>query len=299
MIARVKSFYKSGPGFGLLLSLPSLLIMSFALVYPLARSITLSFRRMSLINPAAGSPFVGLENYIRLFTYEPYFTQVWVNTAKFVVIGTSCSFILGFVLAITLQRIKFLQGFLRTAFLLPYVMPTVVLTLLWMWMFNPSYGIINYVLKSLHLITDFRQWFSDPKWAMVPLLAIYVWKGSAFHMIMLLAGLQNIPLELYEAARVDGANAVQRFRYVTLPQMRHVITVLLLLSAMHALQYFTPIWVLTRGGPGFTTTTLSIYIYKLAFERYDFGLAAAVGTLWFLLLAVGTYIILRVSRKQD
>jgi multiple sugar transport system permease protein len=84
-----------------------------------------------------------------------------------------------------------------------------------------------------------------------------------------------------------------------LPQMRHVITVLLLLSAMHALQYFTPIWVLTRGGPGFTTTTLSIYIYKLAFERYDFGLAAAVGTLWFLLLAVGTYIILRVSRKQD
>ena len=183
MIARVKSFYKSGHSFGLLLSLPSLLIMGFALIYPLVRSISLSFRRMSLINPAAGAPFVWFENYIRLFTQEPYFAQVWVTTAQFVVISTLGAFTLGFILALILQRVTILRGFLRTAFLLPYVMPTAVLSLLWMWMFNPSFGIMNYLLKSLHLIEDFKRWFVDPTWAMVPLLAISIWKGGSFHMM--------------------------------------------------------------------------------------------------------------------
>ena len=273
--------------------------MGFALIYPLLRSVSLSFRRMSLINPASGAPFVWFENYVRLFTQEPYFAQVWGTTAQFVVISTIGAFVLGFILALILQRVTVLSGFLRTVFVLPYVIPTVVLSLLWMWMFNPSFGIMNYILESLHIIEDFKPWFVDAKWAMVPLLAISIWKGSAFHMIMLFAGLQNIPVEYYDAAKVDGANALQKFRYITVPQMRHVITVLLLLSAIYSMQYFTPIWILTHGGPGFETTTLSIYVYRLAFERYDFGMAAAVGTLWFLVLAVTTYLIIRANRQLD
>ena len=130
-------------------------------------------------------------------------------------------------------------------------------------------------------------------------MAITVWKGGAFNMIILYAGLQNIPVELYEAASIDGGSARQKFRYVTLPLMRPVITVLLLLSSMYLMQFFTPIWILTRGGPGFTTTTLSIYIYRIAFERYDFGLASALGTLWFIFLMIATFIILRLSRRRD
>ncbi len=299
MSANVKAFFARGPVFGLLLCLPALILMAFVLVYPLLRSISLSFQRMNLVYPADNKPFVGLENYIRLFTLEPYFGQVLVTTALFVIITVFCGFALGFILALILQRVRKTRTVLQTLFLLPYVVPSVALTLLWMWMFNPTFGVVNYVLKEFHLIDEFKRWFVDPNLALVPLMAITVWKGGAFNMIILYAGLQNIPLELYEAAGIDGGSALQKFRYITLPQMRHVITVLLLLSSMYLMQFFTPIWILTRGGPGFSTTTLSIYIYRIAFERYDFGLASALGTLWFLFLAVVTFIILRVSKRRD
>ena len=254
---------------------------------------------MNLVYPAANDPFIGLENYIRLFTLEPYFAQVLGTTALFVVATVLGGFTLGFILALILQRVTRARVFLQTFFLLPYVIPSVALTLLWMWMFNPSYGIVNYVLKEFHLIDEYKRWFVDANLAIVPLMAITIWKGGAFNMIILYAGLQNIPVEFYEAASIDGGSALQKFRYITLPQMRHVITVLLLLSAMYIMQFFTPIWILTGGGPGFSTTTLSIYIYRIAFQRYDFGLASALGTLWFLFLAIVTFIILRLNRRRD
>ena len=294
----MKAFLARGPVFGILLCLPALLMMAFVLVYPLLRSISLSFQRMNLVYPAANSPFVGLENYIRLFTLEPYFAQVLGTTALFVIVTVLCGFTLGFILALILQRVTRARVFLQTLFLLPYVVPSVALTLLWMWMFNPTFGVVNYVLKEFHLIDEYKRWFVDSSLAIVPLMAITIWKGGAFNMIILYAGLQNIPVEFYEAASIDGGNGLQKFRYVTLPQMRHVITVLLLLSSMYLMQFFTPIWILTRGGPGFSTTTLSIYIYRIAFERYDFGLASALGTLWFLFLVIVTFIILRVSRRR-
>ena len=299
MTDKVKAFFARGPVFGLLLCSPALLLMAFVLVYPLARSISLSFQRMNLVYPAANDPFVGLENYIRLFTLEPYFAQVLGTTALFVVATVLGGFTLGFTLALILQRVTRTRVFLQTLFLLPYVVPSVALTLLWMWMFNPSYGIVNYVLKEFQLIDEYKRWFVDANLAIVPLMAITVWKGGAFNMIILYAGLQNIPIEFYEAASIDGGNALQKFRYITLPQMRHVIAVLLLLSAMYIMQFFTPIWILTGGGPGFSTTTLSIYIYRIAFQRYDFGLASALGTLWFLFLVIVTFIILRLNRRRD
>ena len=299
MTVRVKAFLARGPVFGLLLCSPALLLMAFVLIFPLARSISLSFQRMNLVYPAANDPFVGLENYIRLFTLEPYFVQILGTTALFVIVTVLCGFTLGFVLALIPQSVATrTRVVLQTAFLLPYVLPSVALTLLWMWMFNPRYGVVNFVLKEFQLINEYKRWFVDPNLALVPLMAITVWKGGAFNMIILYAGLQNIPVELYEAASIDGGKALQNFRYITLPQLRHVITVLLL-SAMYLLQFFTPIWILTRGGPGFSTTTLSIYIYRMAFERYDFGLASALGTLWFLFLAIATFIILRRSRRRD
>ena len=299
MNAKVKAFFARGPVFGLLLCLPALLLMAIVLIYPMLRSISLSFQRMNLVYPANNDPFVGLENYIRLFTQEPYFAQVLGTTALFVIITVLCGFTLGFILALILQRVTRTRVILQSLFLLPYVVPSVALTLLWMWMFNPTFGVVNYVLKEFQLIDQYKRWFVDANLALVPLMAITVWKGGAFNMIILYAGLQNIPVELYEAASIDGGSALQKFRYVTLPQMRPVITVLLLLSSMYLMQFFTPIWILTRGGPGFSTTTLSIYIYRMAFERYDFGLASALGTLWFLFLAIFTFIILRLGRRRD
>ena len=299
MNEKLKAFFARGPVFGFFLCLPALLLMALVLIYPLLRSISLSFQRMNLVYPAANDPFVGLENYIRLFTLEPYFAQVLGTTALFVIATVLCGFTLGFILALILQRVTRARVFLQTFFLLPYVIPSVALTLLWMWMFNPSYGIVNYVMKEFHLIDEYKRWFVDANLAVVPLMAITIWKGGAFNMIILYAGLQNIPVEFYEAASIDGGSALQKFRYITLPQMRHVITVLLLLSAMYLMQFFTPIWILTGGGPGFSTTTLSIYIYRIAFQRYDFGLASAVGTLWFLFLAIVTFIILRLNRRRD
>ena len=186
-------------------------MMAFVLIYPLLRSISLSFQRMNLVYPAANSPFVGLENYIRLFTLEPYFAQVLGTTALFVIVTVLCGFTLGFILALILQRVTRTRVVLQTLFLLPYVVPSVALTLLWMWMFNPSFGIVNYILKEFQLIDEYKRWFVDANLAIVPLMAITIWKGGAFNMIILYAGLQNIRLSFMRRLVLTAAAPYRNF----------------------------------------------------------------------------------------
>ena len=266
--------------------------------YPVLQAVQLSVHDVVLINPG-DDPYVGLDNYRQLIFEEPNFWQVWRNTGVFVVAITAGSFAAGFTLALVLRNVRRCRGLLRTLFLLPYVMPTIVLSLLWLWMFNSTFGIVNYLLDAVGLIDGFRPWFSDATWAFVPVVLLFVWKGAAFQMIMITAGLSRVPSSLYDAASVDGAGAVRRFWNVTLPSMRPVLITLVLLSVMFGMQQFTPLWLLTQGGPGYSTTTTAIWVYRLAFQRFDFGLAAALGTVWMAVLIVLTIVVLRVNRPSD
>lgn len=286
------------PMFGLLFCLPAFLVMAFVLVYPLAYSVDLSLRRDILVEPNLGTPFVGFANYIRIF-HDQTFYVAWQNTVLFVGGGVGGAFLVGLSLALMLNQLSRGKAFFRSVFLFPYVMPTTGLALLWMWMFNGSYGIVNYLLSQVGITYEFRSWFADPRLAMVPLIGLFVWRGAPFHMLMLLAGMQSIPSDLYEAAKVDGASAIMRFRFVTIPMLRHVIAVVLLLSVMYAMQFFTPIWLLTRGGPGSSTLTLSVYVYRLAFQQYDFGMSSAVGAVWLVVVAIITGLVIRAGSQVD
>ena len=288
----------SDRAFGIVLVSPAVLLLLLVVVYPVLQAVKLSVQSVVLLQPGH-TPYVGLDNYRQLIFEEPSFWQVWRNTAVFVTAITVGSFAAGFTLALLLRNVKRARGALRTLFLLPYVMPTIVLSLLWLWMFNSTFGIVNYLLDAVGLIDGFRPWFSSARWAFLPVVVLFVWKGAAFQMIMITAGLSRVPHSLYDAASVDGATAVRRFWHVTLPSMRPVLITLVLLSVMFGMQQFTPLWLLTQGGPGYSTTTTAIWVYRLAFQRFDFGLAAALGTVWMAVLVVLTIVVLRVNRPSD
>lgn len=298
MRSRRRRVLMSNRAFGVALVSPAVVLLLLVVVYPVLQAVKLSVQDVVLINPG-DTPYVGLENYRQLILDEPNFWQVWRNTAVFVAAITAGSFAAGFTLALTLRGVRRCRGLLRTLFLLPYVMPTIVLSLLWLWMFNSTFGIVNYLLDAAGLIDGFRPWFSDATWAFLPVVLLFVWKGAAFQMIMITAGLSRVPASLYDAASVDGAGPMRRFWHVTLPSMRPVLITLALLSVMFGMQQFTPLWLLTQGGPGFSTTTTAIWVYRLAFQRFDFGLAAALGTVWMAALIVLTIIVLRVNRPSD
>jgi ABC-type sugar transport system permease subunit len=288
----------SDRAFGLLLVAPAALLLATVTVYPVAQIVVISFRRMQLINPAGGFPFVGLENYRRLIFEEPHFWEVWQHTLTFVVAVTGGGFLAGLGISLLLRRVKRGLSALRTLFLLPYVVPSVSLSLLWLWMFNPAFGIANYIADAAGVIDGFKSWFSDPAVAFVPIILLVVWKDSAFHTLMITAGLSRTKPELYDAILVDGGGSFHQFWHVTLPALRPSIVPLLLLSAMFAMQLFSPIWLLSHGGPGFSTTTVAVWEYRLAFERYDFGLAAALGTIWLIVLSTIAALVLWLTLRE-
>jgi multiple sugar transport system permease protein len=285
----------SDRAFGLALISPALIVMALVVFYPMLQALNMSMRDVQLINPGNGTPFVGIGNYRRLVLFEPEFWDVWKNTLFFVVAVTTGAFLNGLAIALLLRKVKRGRGVLRTLFLLPYVMPTVATSLLWLWMFNPSFGVANYLLDEVGVIDGFKSWFSDPWLAFLPVILLLVWKGAAFQMVMITAGLSRVPTELYEAVKIDGGGALRQFWHVTLPSMRPVLVTLLLLSAMFAMQQFSPLWLLSQGGPGFSTTTTAVWAYRLAFERYDFGLAGALGTTWLTVLATITALVVRFN----
>ena len=181
-------------------------------------------------------------------------------------------FLLGFITAIVLNQSIISRNLFRGVLLTPWVVPTVVSALLWKWIFNQQYGMFNYILNSLGIIPNFIAWIGDPQTALFSVILANIWKGFPFHMIVLLAALQTIPTEIVEAAVIDGATALQRFRYITLPYLRYIIMIDLLISIIWTFQSFTTIWTMTEGGPITATTTLAISIYRTAFQAFDMGM---------------------------
>lgn len=283
--------------FALLLMAPALIVITVVVVYPLTRSIVLSFQSYDLTSPATQGQWIGLRHYINLFNNE-FYRQSWKHALVYGIGTVLGQFIVGFSFAILLnQAIKF-QNWFRGIYLLPWVIPPIAAALLWWWIFDLSHGVLNLTLKQFGVITEYIPWISNPDIAMYSVIMAAIWRWFPFDMVMLLAGLQTVDNELLDAAAVDGANRIKQFIHVVLPHMRNIIIVVLLLTTIWSFQEFTLIWGITKGGPVYATRTLNLFIYQTAFDFFRMGEAAAAGVVWLLFLLILAIIVVRFGLKE-
>jgi multiple sugar transport system permease protein len=263
--------------FALLLIAPALTVLLLLSIYPLFYSITISLQ-----TETAGGFKWGLTNFTRLIS-DPFFRTAMAHTFVYAAAALVFEFSIGLTLALLLNSQIRGRTFFRAALLVPMMLPAVVVGVVWRLMLNPNFGAINGTLKELGLNTESLTWTASPRLALLSVIAVDVWQWTPFVFLVLLAGLQAIPQEPYEAALIDGSSRWQTFRYVTLPLLKPAILIALLLRTMDLLRVFDQIFILTEGGPGFATETISLYIYRTAFRFFDFGYAAAMS---FVLLAL-------------
>lgn len=247
-------------------------------------------------NPA----FIGFDNYVEVLTNPVFFTAVR-NTLVFTITSVIVHFGIGLGFALMLNspllgnRIK---GFFRVLYILPWLFTVAIVAVLWRLLLNPN-GVVNYLLSSSGLTDGQTEWLANPSTALAAVTFINIWSGYPFFMISLLAGLQGIPRELYEAARVDGAGVWSQFRHITLPQLRPIIISMALLDFIWTTQQFALIWMTTGGGPITSTEVLSTFTYKLAFTRFDFSVASASAVLVLLMSMVLAFFYVRHQKSRD
>ena len=268
--------------------IPALILLSLVTVYPLVYVFYLSLYRRLLIFDI--SRFVGFENYLFLFRDDRFWNAL-KNTIYFTVTSVSLELLLGLFIAILLNRTFRFKGMMRAIILIPWAIPTVVSAKMWEWMYNTDFGVLNYLLGMK------INWLGSPFWAMNAAIFMDVWKTTPFVAILLMAGLQVIPQEIYHAARVDGAGSFAIFRKITLPLLKPVILVVLLFRTLDAFRVFDAIYVLTGGGPANTTETLSIYAYKVLFQTLQFGYGSALSVVIFLCIGSISIFYIRLLSK--
>ncbi|WP_223640865.1 carbohydrate ABC transporter permease [Corallococcus sp. EGB] len=264
-----------------LLVAPAVLVLVVVALYPVLAAVWLSLHRFILV--FGERRFTGLENYVYLMG-DARFWSALGNTAYFTAVAVAVELLLAVPLALLLNRAFPGRGLLRASVLVPWAIPTVVSARLWAWMFNPDYGLINRLLGGADI-----NWLGAPGYALHAAILVDVWKTTPFVALLVLAGLQGIPEDLYKAARVDGASEWRQFRSITLPLLKPALLLALLFRSLDAFRVFDAIYVLTEGGPANTTETLSIYAYKTLMRSGDFGYGSTLAVATFLgvvLLAV-------------
>jgi multiple sugar transport system permease protein len=259
---------------------PAFVVLSLVLVYPLGYALWLSFHQWTLRTFKQGTPFIGFQNYANLFS-NPDFINSILTTFKFVFFAISFEFILGMGVALLLNHDLKAKNIFRALILLPMMCTNVVIGLTWRLLLNYQYGLVNYYLGRLGILPV--EWLSSPNVAMVSVVIVDVWNTTSFVALMLLAGLQSLPDEPYEAAKIDGASSLQTFYYLTLPLLRPIILVVLLWRFIDTFRIFDVIYLLTAGGPARVTETVSIYVYRYGFQSFNLGVAAAAS---FIMLAI-------------
>ena len=289
--------WRSQTMFALALIAPALIVISVVVAYPLVRSLVLSFQTYELTNPATQGQWVGFTHFQNLFKNK-FFLRSWKIALIYGVGSVSGMFVLGFGFALLLNQVSF-RNWYRGVVLLPWVIPPIAAALLWWWIFDLSHGVINLTLRHFGLITQNIAWISDPDRALFSVMIATVWRLFPFDMVMLLAGLQTVPSDLLDAAAVDGAGPTRRFLHVTLPHMRNIIIVVLLLTTIWSFQEFTMIWGITKGGPVYATRTLNLFIFQDSFEFFRMGEAAAAGVTWLVALLILSVIVARFGLREQ
>lgn len=269
--------------------MPAVVLLSLVTVYPIISIIYLSLHQRLLIFDI--STFVGFDNYLFLVKDSRFWNAFW-NTAYFTGVSVALELLLGLSIAVLLNRKFRFKGMVTAMVLIPWAIPTVVSARMWEWMYNTDFGILN------HLLGLQVNWLGSPFWAMNAAVLMDVWKTAPFAAILLLAGLNVIPRELYQAARIDGAGAWSIFRRITLPLLMPVILVVLLFRTMDAFRVFDAVYVLTGGGPANSTETLSIYAYKILFQTLQFGYGSTISIVVFLCVGALSILYIRFLRGE-
>lgn len=274
--------------------LPALILYAVFKLAPMIGGVGLSLVRWNGIDPPQ---FVGLQNFERMLQDEILGIALWNNTQY--ALGTVViKNVLGLFLALLINQSLRGRGIYRTALFMPVVMSFVVVGILWAWLYNNQFGLINNLLRSVGLGSIAPDWLGDPRSAMTSLIIVDVWKWYGFHMVIYLAGLQTIPTELYDAGLVDGAGRWRRFWHITLPLLRPVVVVNVTLSLMGALNVFEIPYIMTEGGPANATNVLALHIYIQSFKFYRMGYGAALSYALFVLVSIVALIQIRLMTRR-
>jgi raffinose/stachyose/melibiose transport system permease protein len=258
--------------------LPSLVLYGMFLLFPIVSAIYLSFYKWDGFATSAKT-FVGFDNYVYLFTSDPVFFTALRNTALWVIASLILPTGLALLLAVTLNRKLFGRNVFRSAFYIPSVLASIAVATMWRWIYNPLYGPINSVLSSIGLEKWAHDWLGQPSTALYSVFIAYLWQSTGFAMVLFLAGLQTVPVDLLEAASLDGANAWQKFRNVTLPALRPTTAVVIVLTIINSLKVFDLIVGMTGGGPVQSTQVLALWSYQQSFQNHDFGRGNALAVI--------------------
>lgn len=278
---------RQGRRVGWLLVLPALLLLVGVFAYPIAQAFWQSSFTQNL-GTRLQPEFSGLENYGRM-VQDGRFWQTLANTTVFTLISVAIEFLLGLGMALVLNQSFRGRNLVRTIAILPWALPTALIALAWTWIFNDQYGVVNDLLARFG-VTPSINWLGEPTLAMIAVIIADVWKTTPFIAILLLAGLQSIPGDLYEAHKIDGASVWQSFRQITVPLLMPQIVIALLFRLAQAFGIFDLISVMTGGGPGGATETVSLYIYATVMRYLDFGYGSALVVVTFLLLVLAVAI---------
>ena len=280
-------------------SSPALLMLIVFLLIPFLMAIWLAFTDQRLIpNPNLPTQFVGLRNFARLIEDETFHRALLNNfTFAIVVVPIQTSFAL--LLAILVNRKIRFVNFFRTVYFGPVVTMMVVVSIVWSFLYNPGAGFINQFLDTISFgLLGPYDWLNDTRLAFPSIMLVSIWQGVGFQMVIYLAGLQDIPSELYEAAQVDGANQWQQFRHVTLPQLRNTTIFVVIATTILSFKLFTQVWVMTQGGPQESTMTTMIMLYREGFRELKVGYASAIAIVFFLIV-LGVSLLQRVFLKEE
>ena len=281
--------------YGYLLAAPTVLIVLLIILFPITFALISSFFDYTLINKSFNN-FIGLDNYVNSINDEQLFNSISV-TFSFVVLVVLFEFLLGFFIAILLNSIDRFKSIYYFILLLPLLINPIVVGLIWRMFLHPQLGILNYLL-SLISISPIN-WLGDPKMAFVTIIFVDIWHQVSFMIILLLAGLSAIPKEPYEAARSDGAGILDCFIHITLPYMRPVIIVTILIRLIFAVKTYDLIYIMTKGGPGDATDLISYYIYRSAFISLNLGEAAAMSTILLFIIVILTLPLFKYMNRSD
>jgi multiple sugar transport system permease protein len=274
---------------------PFVILYVLFIIGPALYGLLMSFFDTSMVQSGLGE-FAGLDNYIEALGSADFWSALW-HTIWFTILTTPPLVALALVFALLAERVRRGRWFFRLAFFLPYVLPSAVVALIWIWLYTPALGLLSRTVTALGF-TEIP-WLGDPNWAMVSLAITTVWWTLGFNFVLYLAGLQEIPRDLYEASAIDGAGPWQQIRRVTLPLLSRTTTLVVVLQIIASLKVFDQMYLMTAGGPNFSTRSALQYVYDVGFTDFRTGYAAAASTLFFLVVLAVSAVWLIMTRRQE
>lgn len=282
--------------FSVLFILPSFLLYTLFVIYPTLDSVHLSFTAWDGVSPKVN--YIGFDNFIEMWNSERVHNAL-KNTLILSVSLVVLENIVALFLAMLVDQVRWFKNLFRSIFYFPVLLSGIVMGFVWAIIFNYNFGVISQMLDRIGLGDWKVDWLGNPDYAMIAIIVTTVWKGAGYYMIIYLAGLQGIPAELHEAAAIDGANRWQQFRHITFPLLAGAMTVSVMLSMIGALKIFDQIAVMTDGGPGFATETMTYIVYKVGFGELRQGYGTALSLVLFLLILIVSLIQIKLLRKRE